>query len=142
MVFVRTRGKKHCRGAAAVEIALVLPLLLLLTLGAIKYGWLFLISQQITNAARQGARIAILSNSTTDGVNGVKQRIIDLLDEVDITIGVDNIECIPFYVEDVNMGDAVTVEVFVDCNDIDIMNIPLLPQPEQLKASVTMAKEG
>ena len=43
-----------------VEAAIVFPILLMLTLGAIEYGWLFLNAQQVTNAARQGARIAIL----------------------------------------------------------------------------------
>ena len=33
----------------------MLPLLLLVMLGAIEYGWLFFNVQQITNAARQGA---------------------------------------------------------------------------------------
>ena len=33
------------------EAALVLPILLLVTFGAIRYGWFFLKAQQITNAA-------------------------------------------------------------------------------------------
>jgi Flp pilus assembly protein TadG len=142
MVFIRTREKKHFRGAAAVETAVLLLVLLLLTLGAIKYGWLLLKAQQITNAARHGARLAILPDSTTDGADGVKQAIIDLLDEENIIISPDDIVCTPSLVSDANLGDAVTVEIFVDCNDIDIMDVPLLPKPKQLKASVTMAKEG
>ncbi len=45
------------RGTAAVEAALILPLLMLLLLGVIEYGWIYLKSEQIANAARHGARV-------------------------------------------------------------------------------------
>ena len=44
------------RGVAAVEFALVLPLLLILVMGAIDWGWFFFIDQVVTNCAREGAR--------------------------------------------------------------------------------------
>ncbi|OQY05716.1 MAG: hypothetical protein B6I25_05260, partial [Planctomycetales bacterium 4572_13] len=53
----RRKNKSH-RGTAIVETALVLPLLLLLTFGGIKYGWLFIKWQQITNVTRHVARYA------------------------------------------------------------------------------------
>jgi Flp pilus assembly protein TadG len=58
----------RCRGAAAVEIALVFPLIVLLTLAVIEYSWLFLKAQQITTAAREGARAAIRQDSTNGDV--------------------------------------------------------------------------
>jgi Flp pilus assembly protein TadG len=45
------------RGTAAVEFALVLPLLLMLVLGAIDWGWYFFIREVTINAAREGARV-------------------------------------------------------------------------------------
>jgi Flp pilus assembly protein TadG len=47
-------------GAELVEFALVLPLLLLMLLGIIDFGMLFQRYQVITNAAREGARLAVL----------------------------------------------------------------------------------
>jgi len=44
------------RGASAVEFALVAPLLLMLLLGIIQYGSLFLIQNRMTDAARDTAR--------------------------------------------------------------------------------------
>jgi len=51
-----TARRDRQRGAAAVEFALVLPLLLTLVLGSIDWGWFFFIDQLVTNAAREGAR--------------------------------------------------------------------------------------
>src|SRR6267142_1730292 len=48
------------RGTAAVEFALVFPLLLTLVLGAIDWGWYFFIDQLVTNSAREGARAGTL----------------------------------------------------------------------------------
>ena len=48
------------RGAELVEFALVFPLLLLVVLGVIDFGLLFQRYEVVTNAAREGARIAVL----------------------------------------------------------------------------------
>ena len=63
MAIVRKRKANRRRGAAAVEAALVMPIMLLVTLGAIKYGWLFLRAQQVTTAARYGARVAVRADA-------------------------------------------------------------------------------
>jgi Flp pilus assembly protein TadG len=47
-------------GAQLVEFALVLPLLLLVVLGIAEFGFIFQRYEVITNAAREGARIAVL----------------------------------------------------------------------------------
>ena len=47
------------RGAELVEFALVLPLLLLLVLGIVDFGFLFQRFEVVTNAAREGARLEI-----------------------------------------------------------------------------------
>ena len=47
-------------GAALVEFAIVLPLLLLLVGGIIEFGLLFYNKQVITNASREGARAGIV----------------------------------------------------------------------------------
>ena len=48
------------KGAELIEFALVLPLLLLLLFGIIDFGFLFQRYEAVTNAAREGARIAVL----------------------------------------------------------------------------------
>jgi Flp pilus assembly protein TadG len=61
---------KRCRseeGANLVEFALVLPLLLLVMLGIAEMGFMFQRYEVVTNAAREGARLAVLPGyGTTD----------------------------------------------------------------------------
>jgi Flp pilus assembly protein TadG len=47
-------------GAELIEFALVFPLLLLVVLGIIDFGFLFQRYEVVTNAAREGARVAVL----------------------------------------------------------------------------------
>lgn len=56
------------RGAAAVEFALVLPVLVMLVLGIIDFGQVFNAQQTLTYAARSGARVMVLQNSTSAAI--------------------------------------------------------------------------
>lgn len=49
------------RGAAAVEFALVVPLLLLLVFGIISYGVMLTVRQSVSQAAAEGARAAAVT---------------------------------------------------------------------------------
>ena len=57
--------KRHFdRGAAAVEMAFVLPILILLTFGIIDFSRVFNAEIQISQGAREGARIAALADGS------------------------------------------------------------------------------
>jgi len=47
-------------GSQLVEFALTLPLLLLVVLGIVEFGFIFQRYEVLTNAAREGARVAVL----------------------------------------------------------------------------------
>lgn len=53
------------RGAAVVELAVVLPLLLTLVFGIIEFGWVFMVRETLTNASREGCRVAVLQGSSS-----------------------------------------------------------------------------
>jgi Flp pilus assembly protein TadG len=59
------RRHQRLEGAAAVEFALVLPLFALLLLGLIDFGHFFFTMNTITNAAREGARRAVVTSDAT-----------------------------------------------------------------------------
>lgn len=54
---------KNEKGAAVIEFALVLPLLLLLVFGIIEFGIILFDKAVLTNASREGARAGIVSQS-------------------------------------------------------------------------------
>jgi hypothetical protein len=59
MKWARRRWRSQS-GAELIEVALTLPLLLLVLLGIIEFGIMFREYEIITNAAREGARIRVL----------------------------------------------------------------------------------
>lgn len=128
------------RGLAAVEAALVLPIILLLSLGLIEYGWLFYKSYQIGNAARVGVRQAAMPNGTTAAV---EKTVDDLLAAANIDAGYITRRITPTPVEEVDAGENVTVTIDVAYkNGICLLNAPLIPVPTTLHASATFNKEG
>ena len=64
----KARTPRLRAGAAMVEIAVVVPVLLLFLLGIVEYGRLMQVSNVTTNASREGARYAAQSDTTVDKV--------------------------------------------------------------------------
>jgi Flp pilus assembly protein TadG len=62
------KRKPKERGAAAVEMAIVLPLLLVILIGTMEFGRVFNVQNSLTQAAREGARHAAVhySDGTMD----------------------------------------------------------------------------
>lgn len=65
--FARTgESRKSVRGATAVELALVLPIFLLLLFGIIDFGRYFFVQHTIQYATREGTRMALVGGTITD----------------------------------------------------------------------------
>lgn len=58
------RRRHQERGAALLEAAFTIPLLLLVAIGIFEFGRAYQTWQVLTNAAREGARMAVLPNPT------------------------------------------------------------------------------
>jgi Flp pilus assembly protein TadG len=56
---------KRQRGAALIETALALPMVLLVAVGIFEFGRAYQTWQVLTNAAREGARVAVLPGANT-----------------------------------------------------------------------------
>jgi len=134
MAHITTKHKS--KGAMLIEAAIILPLLLLLILGVIEYGWALLKSQQITNATRQGARIAARPDVTNADIQDTVSALMD-------SAGISGYELtLPGDVSSITPGDSLTVTITVPYSSVELAGAPFVPMPSQLKASVTMAKEG
>jgi Flp pilus assembly protein TadG len=94
----RRSGRAGDRGQALVETAITLPLILLLSVSIFEFGRAYQTLQVLTNAAREGARVAVLPNATT---SDVQARVIaylqagQLANAANATVSVDQNVTIP-----------------------------------------------
>lgn len=79
--------RRNDRGSELVELAIALPLLLIIIAGIIDFGFLFEKYEVVTNAAREGARMAVLGGYTCDNTTGsdVYKRVQDYLQSSGLT---------------------------------------------------------
>jgi hypothetical protein len=131
------RTRRH--GTEAVEMAILLPLLMWLVMGAIEWGWIFLNLQEVTNAARQGARIEAMHGAALDA--GEKE--IKSLIPAGYLVGE------PSVVPDTGNPKLITATVRVRVRHegtdqgIAMINSPsLIPIPDEWQVVIKMAKEG
>jgi Flp pilus assembly protein TadG len=73
-------AKRTDRGAAAVEMAIVLPMLLLIMFAILDYGRLFHTQMTLTAAAREGARVAAFGGDPTAHIAEIAG------DDVEVTV--------------------------------------------------------
>ncbi len=131
------------RGTSTVEAAFILVILLMITLATMGFGWLFLRVQQVTTAARHGARIAVLyrqeSSTTQAEVDAAVDNSLDPVNldhdtlPMEYPLGTDNV------------GDPIRVKVTgksLDPLNLGSATILRIPIPDEYTASVTMCKEG
>ena len=134
----QTDGKSRRRGAAAVEFALVSPAFVLLILGMIEVGRGLMVQQIITNAAREGAREAVMDGATKSGVQHV---VSEYLTGSSIPNAV--VEVTPDPPSDAGPRGAVTVRVSVPISQVSWMVVSRYFGDEaQLTASATMLTES
>lgn len=105
-------GSKGKKGAAIVEFAIVVPLLILLAFGAIEFGVLLYDKAMITNASREGARAGVVFNRLTAAqINTVVQQyagnnLITFGNPAAVTVTLN-----PAAPENLNPGQLLTVTV-------------------------------
>ena len=110
-------------GASAVEFALVLPLLVLFLFGIIEFGLAFARAQGMEAAAREGARLAAVGRSVTEGevVEAARQASPPFISNDDIAVSVSPVGWCA------SAGDRVTVRVEIAAGSRNSyrLNIPL-----------------
>lgn len=128
------RGRDES-GAALAETAIVLGVLVLLTFGAMEFGWLFFRMQQISEAARAGVRNGVLESSNNGSITGVVDSLMSDfgMSGHSVSVSAD--------VTGLALGQIFTVYVTVPYSNVDLLGLSFLPLPDTLSASASMAKE-
>lgn len=73
--------RRNRRGATLVEFALLIPVLMLVLLGIMEFGWLTFNQLTVANAAREGARMAAVGKTTST----IQARVINQAKPVAVT---------------------------------------------------------
>ncbi len=112
-------GRKRIRhGVAAVEFAIVAPVFFLLALGLIEVGRMMMLQQALTNAAREGCRVAGLASSIDAAT--IDTRVRDYLQSVVGTTALDATKVritAPETLTDVSSGTDLIVAVELNYAD-------------------------
>ena len=83
----RSRKISNQNGAAMVEFAIVLPLLLMLIFGMIEFSVMLYDKAMLTNAAREGTRLGILYRPDPIPVNDIPDTVTNYLQNNLISLG-------------------------------------------------------
>lgn len=104
------------RGAAAVEFALVLPILMLIVFGVIDFGFALNRYSAVSNAAREGVRAASLGAPAADIEKTVKLYLSDINGStVNVTVTCkkpDNTNCSTYASDAASGGTAIVTVKF------------------------------
>ena len=131
----RDRRSQRARGAAVVEFAVVLPLLLTILFGIIEYGWVFMVRQTLQTSAREGARIAILQTSE-EPYTAALSRIAEVMQPTGLTT-------YTVTMTHATVADPVeTIEVAIPYNDVSLMGGFFGTHAYDLGGACSMRKEG
>ncbi len=123
--------RAHERGSAAVEFALLLPILLLLLLAFVQVGVIARDSLVLTQASRAGAREAAVQGSSVAVQEAVRAA----------AVGLDPARIGVVATWSGARGAPVTVEVTYDAPVASLLGGWLLPESVSLRASATMRQE-
>ena len=128
-------GSSRERGAAIVEFAVVLPLLLTVLFGIIEYGWVFMVRQTLQTAAREGCRLAVLQ--TTD------EPYTEVIERVNQVMGPSGLSTYDISMTHASGSSALeTVTITIPYADVSLMGGFFGPRDFDLGGTCSMRKEG
>ena len=84
---MRTIWKQE-HGQSLVEFALILPVFIFVLFGIMEFGRLWEMSNVMTSAAREGARVAAIAENSAEQARAAAQNILDAGNVTDATVSV------------------------------------------------------
>lgn len=129
-------------GAAAVEMALVLMLLIVLVFGIIEFGRAIMVHQVLTNAAREGARRAVIPGATDAQVQARIDAYLDAagIDAADATTTIE-INGSPGSISTAPSHAQIGIDVAVNYGDVSYGVFNFVAPTKTFSAHSNMRKE-
>jgi len=119
-----------------VEFAVVAPLFFLMVFGMIEFGRMIMVQQVITNASREGARMAVLDGATTAAVEAAVQTYLQ-----GATIQNAQVSVNPDPPSSAGYGEPVSVTVSINFDQVSWLPSPMFLGGQSLSASSVMRRE-
>lgn len=113
----RSRRSRKNRGAATVEFAVCLPVIVILVLGSIEATTMIFLKQSLTVAAYEGARTAIVPDATSADVQQICEEIL-----ADRRVNNASVSIIPNNLDALEPGDFIRIEVDAPCDGNSILS--------------------
>ena len=129
--------RRNRRAAAAVEFAVVAPVFFLLVFGMIEYGRMVMVQQVITNASREGARLAVLDGATASSVTTTVNSYLSAGSITGATVTVS-----PNPPTTAQNGDPVTVTVSIPFSQVSWLPSPMYLGATTLTSATVMRRES
>ncbi|MCG8583239.1 MAG: pilus assembly protein [Pirellulales bacterium] len=133
-------GRKHRRGAAVVEFAIVLPIFFLMVFGMIEFGRMVMVRQVLTNASREGARIGVLDGATTAEVETAVEAYLTNA-SIPHTPGT-VVTVTPDPPSSAGYGESVTVTATVAFDDVSWLPSPMYLGSTNVTSTTVMRREA
>ncbi|KRF17861.1 hypothetical protein ASG90_05890 [Nocardioides sp. Soil797] len=123
-------------GAAAVEFALVFPILVLILFGIINYSYMFTVRQALTQSSAEGARAGAVVQAA-DGVTpeqAAKNAVNEALDGFGFDCGDGELSCATSTAAcgGGNAAQCVTVKVTLTRSAYRLIDLPLTPMGDTM----------
>lgn len=108
------------RGVAMMEFAIVLPVFLLMIIGIIEFGRAVMVHQILVNAAREGARLAVIPGVTNAKVTDLVEEWLVTLDAPGRQIAITDEDGNAIDLTTAKSRDIVRVSVSVPYNEVGV----------------------
>jgi Flp pilus assembly protein TadG len=133
------------KGTAVLEMTLVLPLMIMLSLGAVSYGYLVYLKNTFQGAAQAGARAAIPSTATNSSVTGSTGIVTSMLTAAGIPAANYTVTLSPSNVSGLAAGTPISVTISGTWGNVGVQALPAcfggISNSQTVTCSATMQKE-
>jgi Flp pilus assembly protein TadG len=132
---IRSRADSR-RGATLVETAIVMSTFFIFVFGMIEMSRLGMVSQLLTNSAREGCRVAVLEGKTQANVNTTVQTLLN-----SGGINTYTLTTTPTDVTTSKLGDQVTLTITVSFSNVSWLSPPRFLGLATITSSATLSSE-
>lgn len=128
-------------GASAVELAMIMPVFVMMVMGQIETSRLGMVSQMMTTAAREGCRVAVINGST---FSDVQTRVNSILNPLGITPTSFSVSCTGTNStwDQAPMGTPITVSLSIPYSQVSLLGTPLFLGGAVINGTATLSSEN